>query len=37
VERGDPEKVRRAFGQAIRGNAFERVLAQLKEFHAQEA
>ncbi len=37
VERGDPEKVRRAIGRAIRENAFERLLAHFREFHAQEA
>ena len=37
VERGDPEKVRRAIGRAIRENAFERALVQLNEIHAQEA
>lgn len=37
VERGDPEKVRRAIGRAIRENAFERMLVHFKEFHAQEA
>ncbi len=37
VERGDPEKVRRAIGRAIRENAFERMLIHFQEFHAQEA
>lgn len=36
VERGDPEKVRRAIGRAIREGAFERMLSQLQEFHDQE-
>ena len=37
VERGDPEKVRRAIGRAIRENAFERMLTHFQEIHAQEA
>lgn len=37
VERGDPERVRRAFGRALRENAFERALVYFKESHAQEA
>lgn len=37
VEHGDPEKVRRAIGRAIRENAFERMLNCVQEFHDQEA
>lgn len=37
VERGDPNEVRRAIGNAIRENAFERALVEIQKFHAQEA
>ncbi|GEM_PF-3319111 len=37
VERGDPDAVRRAIGNAIRENAFERALSQIQHIHAQEA
>lgn len=37
VERGDPDEVRRAIGNAIRENAFERALVEIQKFHAQEA
>lgn len=37
VERGDPDEVRRAIGNAIRENAFERALVEIQKIHAQEA
>lgn len=37
VEHGDPEKLRRAIGRAIRENTFKRILIQMQELYAQEA